>query len=374
MKKWAALAVILLLGVILALQYFLKKKEAGVTPPPAAMAGSETGVALPAGSPAATAYDTRVTMPAAGGMSSTYGPLPPIMGEVYQKGECKDGSLNDIFASQGKIWGYYLQTEGSFSDQNPQIYGMLSKYFACVSLAERSAVSCDYLPGEGAVGDKKIPFEDSPNYPCREDYKEIAFRGFMAGNSKDNSPCLMMIADISDFPSVSAGDFCAAASKGRRNFCSFMAKYFKPEQVKECNASFPPNKDSCSGNPECLRHYELNEALESGKADKCPEGQKDLCRAYLSKSASACTGILKELSRAYCKNLAQLMKRTHGLAGLTRAEITERRKKEEQEKKDLMEKAESEKAEKERRRKEQEKTISDINKNIRAMKRSMKGE
>ncbi|MCX5785587.1 MAG: hypothetical protein NTX59_07850 [Elusimicrobia bacterium] len=369
MKKWGALTIVLILGVMLVLQYFLKKKEAGVIPPPAATGGSGTaGVALPAGNPAVSAYDAQhpLTMPAAGGASSTYGPLPTIKGEDFQRGECKDGAMNDILSSHGKIWGTALPTGGFSAGESVQIYSLLSKYFTCAAFARHDVSFCDNLPADGTSGKVKIAFEQSPDYACRKGYTEIAFLGFMAGKSADNSPCQLTVAEgaLENIPSISGTDFCDAAAKGMENVCPILMKNVKPEQAKMCGKFFPAGRNDCRGDSQCLWRYEVYKAIQSGKADKCPRTDEDFCRAYILRTEAPCGGILKELSRAYCRDLAQLIKTVKGPPGLTQEEAKAWAAKEAM---DLAEK-ERLKTEKAKMHQEEQKTMEDINKSIRATK------
>ena len=367
MKKWGALTVILLLSAMLVLQYFLKKKETGITPPPAPALSSEKAGGVPL--PAATAFDAQnatLTLPETGGASSTYGPMTTVKGEFYQRGECNNGAVNDILSGHGRIWGTAIQTGGFSAAQSSKIYSLLAKAFTCAAFARRDVSFCDNLPAEGAIGKVKISFEQSPNYACRQGYTEIAFEGFMAGKSIDNSPCQMTVANgaLENVPSISASDFCAAASKGMENVCPTLMKNVKPEQAKMCGTFFPAGKGDCRGDTKCLWRYDIYKAIQSGNADKCPVENEDFCRAYILKAESACGGIVKELSGTYCKYLAQLIKTSKSPPGLTQEEAKVLAAKAD------MERIEAEKLKvaKEQMVEEQKKTLDGINKSIRAMK------
>ena len=361
MKKWGALAIVLFLGIMLAIQHSRKSREAAVTQPAGDEGGSvQTGVPLPAEARNPAVYNNMQSNAAAqmagGGFSSYSSPLPAVA--VDRKGECKGGALNDILYAHGNIWSFHLQTQGLPYEVSFKLYNMLSRYFSCVALAERSISPCDHLPGE-RLADKKedsVKYVDSPHFACREGYKELALSGFVAGKSDDSSIWQMVAAEEGgkDIP----GDFLVAAAKGRGTLCSSMAKQLTPEQLKNCNAYFPSGQNVCRGDSKCLRRDELLGALESGRPDRCQEGQKELCRAYLSKDDSACAGMLKELSEFYCKNLAGLSKKT----GMSVAELMARGTTGKTE-------TDREKTEKEMRRLEDQKIIEGINKNIRAIKK-----
>src|SRR5512137_1410002 len=105
MKKWQVLLAAVLLGLAGGFRLLQQRKAAGqaALPPVHVLPG---GQALPEDTKQYYVPEEFLSVPPRSGAPVTYGPLPTIKNEIYDRGLCKGGSLNEILSSHGRIWGY----------------------------------------------------------------------------------------------------------------------------------------------------------------------------------------------------------------------------------------------------------------------------
>lgn len=234
MKKWPILAAALLLASagVLKLSQHRSYGSAGLAPEPLPAPGAP----LPGGDSRYSIPEEFSAVPARSGAPSTYGALPTIKNELYDKGPCKGGSLNEIFSAHGRVWGY-LSPYGSFLEEhNTATYDLLGRYLSCLGLAGGGPSFCDYLPGESRGGRAVVTREGSPNYRCAQYYLAVSSRAASGGACPEGAGAL-----CTAFASKSEASCSALLAKAGTEYCGYLAKAQKraggyaglsPEEVK----------------------------------------------------------------------------------------------------------------------------------------------
>lgn len=232
MKKWPIFAAALLFALAGGFKFLQHKGPGG-------NAGSASGprpplnVPLPGGDMQYAIPPEFSAVPRQSGPPSTYGALPTIKKEIYDKGSCKGGSLNEILSSHGRIWGYMAPYGAFRSQETSAVYDLIGRYLSCVGLARGAPSFCDYLPGERP----DVPLRDSPNYKCREYYLEVSTRPGPAEAcpadrrglctaffSKSEASCSAMLVKLS-------ASYCGYLAKAQKRANGYAG--FSPAEVKE---------------------------------------------------------------------------------------------------------------------------------------------
>lgn len=357
LKKWQVLAAALLLGAGAAFRVLQQRAAAGkaALPPVHVLPG---GQALPEDTTQYYIPEEFLAVPPRTGAPGVYGPLPTIKNEIYDRGLCKGGSLNEILSSHGRIWGYGAQYGAFKQDETEEVYALLGNYLACVGLARRSPSYCDYLPGLDNDRALKLDRFGTPNARCRERYMDVSFAGFAAGREKSDDACRIMLggSSLSEGRQVPGEDFCSAAAAGMEGMCAKFAPFSSKQEQALCRRFLPASKDDCGSDGPCLARLAVYGALKAGDAAGCPEDYRGLCGSFLTKSEASCSVLLVKLGASYCEYLGSAQKRARGYAGLSPAEL-----------KDALQRDAAAKAEAERQAAEDRKTTEELNKRVRKM-------
>ncbi len=407
MKKWVILILVVLGGLMLALQYMMNKKPAGTAGTTATGQTDPDGVPLPAG---ATGY-TMPEIPFAPPTNDLSDPSKlniPVIASDY-KGACEGGALTDMIATHNKYWGRLAKETPFVPNDTKRMYGFAADYVACVAVARDNAVICDTLPPEppqkgtpkpgtaaGAQtkpapperGSIKTRARDGLRYNCRKRVNPILFFAYMAGKSKNPDSCNAMLAGWKPptLAMISATDFCSAASKGMEAVNEYMQKIMseKKKKVKKDERSkqrYTASESSCNGNKECINGAKLYNAIKSGNAAQCPPAQQRqpppgekqsgsppqppatapsggdiMCQAAITRSALACEPIIKSMSGFYCEAIARTKKKTGGFIGMSKSEIE-----------DAIARRKIEQVEEAKQKKEFDKMGVDINKKVKKL-------
>lgn len=323
MKKWQVLLAALLLAFAGGYRLLQQRRAAGqgALPPVHVLPG---GQALPEDTTQYYIPEEFLSVPPRSGAPSTYGALPTIKNEIYDRGLCKGGSLNEILSSHGRLWGYEARYGAFRPAESEAVYDLLGRYLACVGLARRTPTYCDYLPGQSG-GSVELGRFETPNYRCREYYTDVSFAGFAAGRDKSEVPCRLLLTgkNFSEGRQLPGGDFCGAAATGMENVCSKFSASVTKQELAQCRRLLPADKDDCGSDKPCLSRLAVYKAMKSGEAGACPEDHRGLCGAFISNSEASCSVILVGLGAAYCDYLAGAQKRAHGYAGYSPEELKE---------------------------------------------------
>ena len=372
MKKGLIAITVILFVLILALRY-VEEKSGRSDDKKGAKIQTEKGVEgvalpegreenLPTGDLDVESYDS--------GLVSYGDPITLSEGEEGLSKACAKGSVKDIFIAHGKIWGYSIADSKSFNEKESRaLYDHLAQYTACRSAALRNVSYCNKLPA-GMKGVRNIPSRISSQSQCVDITNNIIFSDFMAGNSKYASSCqLLLSGDAFKNMPIPSEIFCKAAAGGLENMCeSFKKQGIKgnAETLKECQKNFPRNLSDCSSE-HCKTMYKIYEAIKNKKAEICPDGYKEACRAYLSKSVKPCDSLAMELSKTYCNFLKRVNKVSGNYPGMTAEEIKQLSEQMEMEAAEERKRKEEEKIEEEKRKKESEKVTKEINERVRKL-------
>lgn len=309
MKKWAVLAGVSLLSAAAWLASSRHKPAPGENVP--APAAQQYG-----------ALDKIVAVPRRSGPPLTYGPLPTIGLGSCMKGPCPGGSVNDILSAHGRIWGYIGDYRSFAPGETKETYALLSDYLACLGLAAHDQAYCDYLPAAGSDARASVGPEESPNYACRGAYAGVSLAGYAAGIETGTAVCSGFLAGsgVGLGGAVSPSDFCAVAASGFENVCSRLSRYVPQGAEPACRSAFPAEPSDC-GSAECGERLAVYKAMKARDPGVCPEGRRELCAAYLSRSAAGCSAVLARLGTFYCAALAKAQERTNGYAGYSPDEV-----------------------------------------------------
>lgn len=338
MKKWHIITVVAMFLALIALK-LLDRKSPGADP------ASRPGLAEPLG----------VQLPAASPGASVAPPIPD------SESVCKGGSLAEILASHGRIWGrdprdgVYFQLQ-----QNRELYTLMVRYFACRAAAFSDIRNCDSLPDEYRQGASK--YSTSLRHKCVEDSDMVPFAGFMAGTSKSDAACRrFMGGEFMEGLKISPDAFCSAAAKGMDGVCSSIQAQLPSDG--DCYSSFPRNTADCKGKEKCLEKFRLYKALKESKVTDIPAVYREIYSASTTRNPEICEQLARELSSLYCKYL----KAAGAEAGMR---DEERKRKTEQAKEQAKEQTKAKEQEAQRREaqhKEQEAQQAEINKRIRKL-------
>lgn len=322
MKKWQVLAAALLLALGAGFRLLQQRKSAGQAALPPVHVLPD-GQALPEDTTQYYVPEEFLSVPPRSGAPVTYGALPTIKNEIYDRGLCKGGSLNEILSSHGRVWGYEAQHGAFRAHETEEMYALVGRYLACVGLARRTPSYCDYLPGLDSGGSRKMDRFETPNYRCQEYYMDVAFHGFAAGREKSDEACRMVLrgSNLSEGRQVPGKDFCEAAAKGLENVCASFEGRINRHELGQCRRLLPAGKNDCGFDGPCLSRLSVYRALKAGDAAACPEEYRGLCGSYLSNSEASCSVILVKVGATYCDFLAGAQKRARGYAGLTPEEL-----------------------------------------------------
>jgi hypothetical protein len=354
MKKWQVLAAVLLLALAGGIRLLRERPSGEQRLPPVQVLMS--GQALPEDTTHYYIPEEFLAVPPKTGHPASYGPLPVIKNAAYDRGLCRGGSLNDMLTSHGRVWGYEAR-HGSFREkESMDVYNQLAGYLACVGLAHRAPEFCDYLPGEN--NGAGVGIFESPNYACRERYMNISFPGFAAGREKSEDACSILLTgrNLAGTPRMQSSDFCAAAAKGMEAVCPAFSPAYGPKAEEQCRRFLPGADGDCGSDEACRSRLAVYKAMKAGVAADCPEKDRGLCGAFLSKSEATCSVLLVNLGTSYCGYLSSAQKRAKGYAGMTAEEVAEAVRAEAEER--VREKA---------RRAESDRITEEVNKRVRRM-------
>ncbi len=283
MKKWIILTAVVLMGLIMGLQYFSKRHKADqVVPGAAQQPGEPAGVSLPADAGNIPAYPA--------GDSTNFGVLSSLGAERA----CEGGSINEIVESKGKKWG-----PGATSKENIGIKGSeiekveaaLGDYFTCAALVTKDLNLCSYGPANKRASGPTIKM------PCDSVLKEMLFAYYMAGKYTDSNICALMVTTAdSELKGLTPGEFCPVAAKGMENICAGLPSINK----KDCLSIFPARESDCGGDKDCVTEYNLYQAVKKGDPAKCPSAYRTACDLFFTKSQSPCSDFALKASKLYC--------------------------------------------------------------------------
>jgi len=314
MKKWGILLLVVLGGLLLGLQYFIRKGEKKIVMQPMPVSTEQPlGVALP---PATTGYNTTPELAYNAGAGDYNNLVLPNVPSTY-KGACSGGSLTDIVSSHGEVWGYF--TPKSFISfefkENETMYNFIGDYVGCLAAARSDVSLCETLPAEG-VG---IDLNFSPSFYCRSRSGQIMFYAYLLGKNKDYSVCQASLFDVTpdNLAKITVSDYCQAASKGIESVKEYMTKAM-PEYAKEIKRAYPVSNSDCSGDATCFSGFRSYNAIKSGDASICPPSPGGAsCAAFITRSAAPCEPIIKDMSKVYCGYVERLKKKTGGYIGMS---------------------------------------------------------
>ena len=353
MKKWGILGLVILGGLIVGLQYYINKGEKAKGLQTPSGPGDSVGVALP---PAATGYvPPESSYNTAAG---NYNDLSVPAAQSAYKGACPGGSLAEILAAHGKIWGYFVPKANIAFEwkDNETIYKFLGDYAGCVATARADISVCDTLPGELNSDMAKIPLDSSLYAQCREKSGTWLGYSYLAGKIKGRDSCNAALAGIPQrkLARFSLPDLCEAAAKGPDAARELLLKAMtKEKHRKAIKMRLPGSKASCAGNADCLNRFNLYNVVKDGKISACPRADAAYCEAVITRASTPCETIVRDMSKAYCASVERIKKKSGGFIGMSKDEVQLEIKQQN-----------AQKAAAELQKKEEEKTLIETNKKV----------
>jgi hypothetical protein len=358
MKKWTILVIVVLAGILLALQYVVEKKKSAVQSGGAMPALEEpVGVALPEGATTYMARQAENSMPEVGG--AVYGSivLPTI--QTAYKGACEGGSLREMLGTHDKYWGFFAWDTPFTQAETQKMYGFLADYVACHAVARTDASLCDALPGPAEKKGYKVTLDMTPSFKCREKTVEVLFAGFRSGLVKEDFSCRATVSSWAPeyVAKVSVPELCSKLSVGRKDAAAYLLEIFKQPGAEEwINAGFPIKEAECKKEDNCMKRYVLYNGINTGKPQKCGADYAPHCQALAERTTVPCDKILQNMSEFYCASVKRVKKVTGGYIGMTKEEIAAD-----------IERNKAAKAEADTVKKEQEKAQEEVNKRVKEM-------
>lgn len=351
MKKWGVLGLVILGGLILALQYRINKSEKTVVVPPQPVPADQVGVALPS---AATGYQP--AGPSNTAAARNYSSISVPTAQSAYPGACPDASLAGILAAHGTNWGHSVPKENVALEfkENEMLYDFLGDYAACVAVARADIGVCDTLPGEPDTEGVKDLREMSLYARCRKKTGGMMSYAYWAGKVSGTGLCNALLAGIPSkmAEKVSHPDFCAAAAKSQAAARDFMYNSLPDKkQQDKIRRALPDSNEPCDGKADCLQRRILYKAIKDGKASACPRAHSPHCEATISRATLPCEAIVKDMSKAYCEAVERIKKKSGGFIGVSRDEMQSR-----------IAQLKARKASEELQKKEDEKLLIEINK------------
>ncbi|HNW44829.1 MAG TPA: hypothetical protein PKI19_10020 [Elusimicrobiales bacterium] len=296
MSKWMIGVLVVLLGLMVALQWVNKKNESR-------LATSE--LQPPAPITAAATKEVSAIPKDFSSVATTRQPLGPVPGPDGAKSACQGGSLNELLAAHGVAWGYIPNVLFSQGD-TVKLTNALEEYFACQVVSAETPGACSYLSANE-------PFTASLSAvkSCQKRADYVLFPAFTLNKFSDMSTCARRInwtfhPDFSDQPEK----YCPVLAQGMEKFCTGGGEY-----QKKCKEGFPTELSDCgkiqkdSNIPfNCVNRQKIYAALKANSPDLCPALYRPLCAAFLSKSAAKCSSLAMKASNLYCSGLANVSK------------------------------------------------------------------
>lgn len=323
LKKWAILGLVILGCLILGLQFFISRSERNNAARLQPVQEQPMGAAAPAPVQPTSSVPTEANLPpviSKPAANVSYGPISLPNPPAY-KGECPEGSPSEIAASHGRAWGYFAKGTTFSNAETEKMYGYMTDYIGCVSVARGSADLCSSLPAAAEQGEIKVPLEMSPYYKCLGKSLSTLFYAYMAGKITNPASCQ---AALSGLPAqyrgrITGEAFCAEAAKGMENLSAFLLKYI-PDQKAAISRFLPSSEADCGGEAGCVRRYREYKAVKTGSAAGCPKTDP-YCEAFVTRSEQVCDKSLIDMSTAYCAYSARVKKQTGGYLGMTPEEV-----------------------------------------------------
>jgi hypothetical protein len=318
-KKNLILVIVVLFGLVLALQYAQKNKRGAARADLPAV--SDEGVALPADAGKAEMPEISADMTGSFRKGSSYGELPALIGPKTQPA-CEGGGLGDMLRAHGKLWGHAPKGTYDFdTEATNRLYTLLSDVIACEMVQGGRIDACASLPGAMEDARPPLPFDQSPSGKCLADASVGLFFAHMAGLSSNPTSCHMfMDSDRMKGTPVTAGEVCKAAEKGFDKVCETLAAARGGDiPMADCRDAFPRNAADCS-TKDCKETFQLYDAMRAKSVARCPERLKTVCAAAITGDRGVCVAAEKRLSKAYCDFLSERKKFKGKYAGMTLAE------------------------------------------------------
>jgi len=267
---------------------------------------------------------------------------------------CEQGSIENIMAERGSMWGVDKPSRRTFTDKESfQIYTLLTDYMLCRSLVSGENIYCKSLPKiQGNAEKADVLIED-----CERFCKVIDFAGYVAGRRKDEKICRrFMTLWPEGAPHVPEDVFCEEAARGLEGICSAGVehKYLSPSMKKECLSNLPAKLSDCNNRDTCVALYNFYHAFKKQNCLRFSGSKRDICRAYLKKSQDICFQIAARISKDYCRFLTNVDKAENDITRMS-----------EEERKEYLAEQKRKKMEEEKFKKEQQELMEKINKDVR---------
>ena len=316
MKKWVILILVILGGLLLALQYVASKREKAMVIPAEPVQSEPIGVALPASSTNYTSPDM------AGGNNYQSNLFLPAVQSDYT-GACQGGSLEEMRRTHGSYWGLGSKDAAFNFEETMKMYELMANYVGCVAVARENPALCDSLPNDLSSDSAKVDAAFTPRYRCREQAANMLFQAYMAGRITDPASCKDSVSYWlpENAARISVPDFCKAAGGGMKSAGDFLAKYMPAKYKSQRDKFMPASKSSCGGDEACLTVFETYNAIMNGKADACPRSSNGYCEAVITRVPAPCEAIVREMSKDYCSYVTRVKKVSGGYIGMTKEDI-----------------------------------------------------
>lgn len=326
MKKWGIFVIVVLCGLLVALQFFSRKSAVSV-PAPSGQQHEEVGVSLP---PSATGYvvpETVTPKPAPVAITAVQGTgdyaslmLPAL--PVSYMGACQGGSLEEMRMTHGKYWGYFARNLAFSFEDTRRMYDYTAAYVACSALARGSVELCGSMPGKTTAPGMKVDAKMGLSGQCKHKATPILFLAFLASKNKNSASCYSAISGWSQkiLNKISVPDLCAAASQGLPQVREYLMKAV-PDHDRKIKRFLPLSKSDCGSNAACQERFATYKALKDGDVSECPRSSGGLCEAAVTKSAAYCQPVVAEMSKFYCATVEKVKKEHKGYIGMTAQEI-----------------------------------------------------
>ena len=319
MKKWVILILVILGGLLLALQYVARRNEKAMVMPARTAPSEQQGVALPASSTNYASSDMAMSGDSNSYQSSLF--LPAVQSSYI--GACQGGALEEMRRTHGRYWGVGSRDAAFNFDETMKMYELVGNYVGCVAVARQNLSLCDTLPEELSSDSKKVDSAFTPRQRCREQAANMLFEAYMAGKVSDPVYCQTVVSYWlpENSARISVADFCKAAAGGMKSAGDYLAQFMPSKYKSQRDKAMPPTRSACAGDDQCLAIFDAYTAVMNGNADACPRSSNGYCEAAITRVTAPCEGIVREMSKDYCSYVERVKKASGGYIGMSKEEI-----------------------------------------------------
>lgn len=284
MKKSLVIAIVALMGAVLALQYNTRadRKNAAGVPRPDVEPG---GISLPADAGDLAPVSTT-------GYADAWSAAIDDRKAAAEEAACPEGAIDLILQNRGVTWGRGDDPGAkpvTVSPETDKLADAVNDYLICRAATEWNLGFCDRVSETGKISSQV----------CHAELDMALVLAYMAGRHGNHATCRASFekarkAGLLGGEAIDSDKFCAVAAGGMGNICVNLAM-----ERKKCLRIFPAQKNDCGSDQACAEDYLMYAAIKKGNPGECPADQRHFCKAVLSDKAE-CSKVALSASRIYC--------------------------------------------------------------------------